>query len=67
MIILSPIVQNDGINVVIIKTYDRAHKSQNCRKNNRTQVQKHNKTLKNYFSKTGEKIIKLEFNELEHV
>ena len=34
MRILSSIVQNDGTNVEIIKTYDRAHKSQNCRKNN---------------------------------
>ena len=63
MRILSSIVQNDGTSIVIIKTYDRAHKSQNCRKNNRKHVQKHHKTLKNDFSQTGEKIVKLEFHE----
>ena len=64
MINLSSIVQNDGTSIVIIKTYDRAHKSQNCRKNNRKHVQKHHKTLKSEVSITGEKIGKLEINEL---
>ena len=67
MIILSSIVQNDGTNVEIIKTYDRSHKSQNCRKKNIIHVEKHHKTIKNEVSKTGEKIGKLEFNELKHV
>ena len=66
MRIWNSIVQNDGTNVVIIKTYDRAQKSQNCRKNNIIHVEKQHKTLKNKVSQTGEKIVKLELNELEH-
>ena len=64
---LSSIEQNDDTSMVIIKTYNRAHKSQNCRKKNIIHVQKHHKTLKTEVSQTGEKIVKLEFNELEHV